>query len=136
MSDNARDNTLKDIEARVWLLREKAAVLHEILPLLVGLVERSWVPDHFEQLALKRLVLRASKLVEAASTERGNQMRIRNVYAVVATENDVSDFTAIFDDETHAEEYAARLSGDPDFDGCDYAVVRVEMEANALTATE
>lgn len=61
-------------------------------------------------------------------------MRIRNVYAVVATENDISDFMAIFDDETHAEVYAAQISSDPDFDGCDYAVVRVELDANGITA--
>lgn len=59
-------------------------------------------------------------------------MRMRNCYAVVATENDVSDFTAIFDDESQAEEYASKISNDHDFDGCDYAVVRCEFDAGSI----
>lgn len=63
-------------------------------------------------------------------------MRIINRYAVVATECDVSDFAAIFDDETQADEYAAKISGDPDFDRCDYAVVLIRLDADTIEEEE
>ncbi len=55
-------------------------------------------------------------------------------YVVAPSENHVSEWTAIFDDESQAEDYAAQLSHDPDFDGCEYAVqavwiTHIEMHA-------
>lgn len=61
---------------------------------------------------------------------------IRSMYAVCATENCIEDLTAMFDDETQAEEYAKKLSGDPDFDGCDYEVVRINLDASGVTEQE
>lgn len=66
MTDSERSEVMKDIELKVWLLREKASLFDELIPLLVALIENSWVPSHFEDLALKRLILRANKLVESS----------------------------------------------------------------------
>jgi hypothetical protein len=60
-------------------------------------------------------------------------MHTSSRYGVYPTENDISDPTAIFDDEGHAEEYAAKLSCDPDFDGCDYVVVQINLDGRTIS---
>ena len=57
-------------------------------------------------------------------------------YAVVAEDaNGVEDFTAIFDDETVAEEWCEKINDDPDY-GCRHVVVRVSIKRNAITEDE
>ncbi len=56
------------------------------------------------------------------------------MFAVVAAEAFINDAAALFNDEAQAEEYAAKLSNDPDFHGCEYAVVVVTIDDSAIRA--